>query len=133
MQIQAQAETFAIRLASSVHQVPTHLLLKHQQVDFTDPAIANHEDWAEGDEGWNVKQLMKSMKKNGFSPKAPLTLFTDGRRGTIDDGHHRLAAAHQLGLPTVPVQFQEVGMGQGPELHPDLAKLVGTQHPGGIS
>lgn len=40
--------------------------------------------------------------------RSPIVIETDGRRGWIDDGHHRLRVAQELGLDQVPVSVRRM-------------------------
>lgn len=49
----------------------------------------------------HVQALKKSMKKYGFLESKPITVYEDGVLFHIIDGHHRFAAAKELGIPVV--------------------------------
>ena len=46
--------------------------------------------------------LSQQVKNNGY--EKPVGLYTDGRSGSVYDGHHRIDVARQLGYTHVPVQ-----------------------------
>lgn len=53
-----------------------------------------------GDEHYN--DVLESIRRWGFV--RPLTAYHDGDKLSFGDGHHRLAAAMELGMTTVPVE-----------------------------
>ena len=52
----------------------------------------------------HVKKIMRKMKTNGFTPSMAISVFRrhDGKL-VINTGHHRLAAAKELGIPVLYV------------------------------
>ena len=51
-----------------------------------------------------VEVLKSKMKKNGFPPSMAISVYRDRSAGlTINTGHHRLAAAQELGIPVLYV------------------------------
>lgn len=51
-----------------------------------------------------VEHLKKKMKANGFTPSLAISVYRDREGGlTINTGHHRLAAAAELGIPVLYV------------------------------
>jgi hypothetical protein len=50
----------------------------------------------------HVKKIMRKMKANGFTPSMAISVFkrSDGKL-VINTGHHRLAAAKELGIPAL--------------------------------
>lgn len=52
-----------------------------------------------------VKSLMEKMKRNGFPPSMAISVYSAPRGGklVINAGHHRLAAARELGVPILYV------------------------------
>jgi hypothetical protein len=49
----------------------------------------------------HINKLKKSMKLHGFLESKPVTVYADGVMHHIIDGHHRFAAAKDLGIPFV--------------------------------
>lgn len=47
----------------------------------------------------HVKHLVQRMSDYGFLPSKPIQCFKRGAKFILIDGHHRLAAAKQLGIP----------------------------------
>jgi len=47
----------------------------------------------------HINRLVASMEKYGYLPSKPLTVIPSGLHLRIIDGHHRLAAAKELGIP----------------------------------
>lgn len=86
----------------------------------------------DGDEhGWDVEfnelwqtqtpymdMLATSIQETGIN--TPILIGSDGR---VWDGHHRLAVAHQLGLPEVPIEW----IGEGEEAS-ETHKALTTRH-----
>ena len=57
-------------------------------------------------------RLAASIRQNGFNPKFPLRVMLRrdlGLRDMLRDGHHRLLAAREAGLASVPVRFSFAG------------------------
>lgn len=50
-----------------------------------------------------VHSLMDKMRRNGFPASMAISVYKDGPKLVINAGHHRLAAAKQLGLPILYV------------------------------
>jgi hypothetical protein len=51
-----------------------------------------------------VDVIKSKMKKNGFPPSMAISVYRDSSAGlTINTGHHRLAAAKELGIPVLYV------------------------------
>jgi hypothetical protein len=46
-----------------------------------------------------VKSLMEKMRENGFPPSMAISVYRHGGKLIINAGHHRLAAAKELGIP----------------------------------
>lgn len=59
-------------------------------------------DWLTDNHLLRLYCLSRNIKKHGI--REPILLGDDGR---VWDGHHRIAAAYQLGLQEVPVQYAE--------------------------
>lgn len=51
----------------------------------------------------HVRNLMESMATFGFLPSKPVQCYLDGKKHVIIDGHHRLIAAKNLGIPVIYV------------------------------
>lgn len=54
--------------------------------------------------GSNIKRIAKNMKQNGWVGD-PIEVFVVDGKTIILDGHHRVAAAKQAGLKTVPIRY----------------------------
>jgi hypothetical protein len=48
-------------------------------------------------------ELREDIRANGV--RDPIRIYTDGRRGVLRDGAHRLRIAYQLGIPTLATQI----------------------------
>lgn len=58
------------------------------------------------------KKLYRSMQKNGFNDKYPLDIMlcrNMGVKDTLNQGHHRMSVAMELGLKRVAVVFSSAG------------------------
>ena len=51
----------------------------------------------------HIQNLMDSMRSEGLQDPMHLKYFMGSHRGELMEGHHRLIAAHRLGLSSVPV------------------------------
>lgn len=56
----------------------------------------------------HVRKIMRKIKANGFPPSMAISVFkrSDGKLG-INTGHHRLAAAKELGIPVLYIVEHE--------------------------
>jgi len=61
--------------------------------------------WVEGDDFEFYEALLRSVRKHGV--KKPIHLSRPGRRTQVVDGHHRLSAAWEADLKTIPVYVDE--------------------------
>jgi len=109
MRIQAQAETFAHRLAA-----PKRFTQDYQHVgnDYMPLDAISHYTMRKG-EGYGDEKtplyqsqgrppLSQQIGEQGY--EKPVELITDGQAGYVNDGHHRIDVARQLGHSHVPVQ-----------------------------
>lgn len=55
----------------------------------------------------HIKKLKKSMKLYGFLESKPITVYANGAILNVIDGHHRLGAAKDLGIPVVYLVVRE--------------------------
>lgn len=56
----------------------------------------------------SYEELKERIRRQGFRRDCPITILLnrkDGKGDQLLHGHHRLAIAIELGLPTVPVRF----------------------------
>lgn len=52
---------------------------------------------------YGYEKLKESIREKGFDPNMPIYLDKIGPDAILCNGHHRLTAAYELGLPEVPV------------------------------
>lgn len=70
--------------------------------------------------------LVESMKKNGFDDRWPIDIMlcrNFGIQDTVNQGHHRMAAAMECGLKRIAVRF--CATGQVPKFFHPLFKILG--------
>lgn len=117
MQILRQAEQWPDRCAAmqpDLH-LPTHLV----RSQYTIGPIRHRTEQEYRD------ALLEDIKAKGITK--PLLIYTDGERGYLGDGHHRLEAAERLGLPTVPavvIPGMSHAMDQAKSLDPLVRKWL---------
>lgn len=84
--------------ARAVHHIPTDEAWNYR-------LFTPGQDFG-GDEMFDPEWLKQDVAKSGV--RSPLKIITDGPRAHVDDGNHRLQAAMQAGLPTVPTHVMVV-------------------------
>lgn len=104
MMILSQAQQWPLRCAGAEPDVhlPTDEVWQYRQFN---------PGWGPagvGDDGWSKGKVKKHIAKNGIQD--PITVSTNGTHGLVEDGHHRLAIAKELGMSHVPVNIQHVDM-----------------------
>jgi len=66
--------------------------------------------------GSKVKRLRKKIHEKGFDPEQPIEVADVDGKLIILDGHHRVAAARQLRLKSVPIRRMKVSPAQEDQL-----------------
>lgn len=89
--------------------VPGHEFHGNQYVDgqVSTTKVLEWSSYEDNPQRKNIADLIADIRKHGV--KEPLTVYVgdvkDGGAPQLQDGHHRLRAALELGLKTVPVRF----------------------------
>lgn len=85
-------------------------------VEFVNPKILISRQTPSEMSGSKVKRLRKKIREKGFDSGKPINVANVDGKLIILDGHHRVAAARQLRLKTVPIMRREVSPNQAAQL-----------------
>jgi hypothetical protein len=89
---------------SQIEWVKLSKLKKYREYDRLDPSSPVTKYSKE-----TIEELKKSIKENGFTDPLILSYNPDTGKAILDEGNHRLIAAEQLGLDSVPVKGMSTG------------------------
>lgn len=85
-------------------------------IEFVNPKILISRQTPSEMSGSKVKRLRKKIREKGFDSGKPINVANVDGKLIILDGHHRVAAARQLRLKTVPIMRREVSPNQADQL-----------------
>ncbi len=85
-------------------------------VEFANPNILISRQTPSEMSGSKVKRLRKNIHQKGFDSEKPIDVADIDGKLIILDGHHRVTAAKQLRLKTVPIVRREVSPAQAERL-----------------
>ena len=88
-----------------VRWVPVDEMMSWRSCDSAGVRLKEVLRWKREDE--HYPKVVEALRENGFM--RPLTSYVEGFDRYMGDGHHRLAAAIDLGLTEVPVLMSENG------------------------